>query len=234
MSALLANAALGAEKTAPATNDPAATPLSVCDSITDDRLQLACFDKQANPLNAEHAVCVRMTNDSLRLYCFKHRHRVLLDFQSQLKALGVVQGPGKWEGLTKTSPIDDSLNVSILVKSEHNIESGYNVVWPKLIIRCKENVTNVYVIWNLYLGLDSTKMLTRFDKEPARTSTWSMSTGNKGVFVRGSNIEFIKQMMRHNRLLVRITPYGENPVMATFDIRELAEAIKPLRKACHW
>jgi len=40
--------------------------------------------------------------------------------------------------------------------------------------------------------------------------------------------------MKHDNFLTQITPYGENPVMATFDIQGLKEAIKPLRKACGW
>ena len=85
-----------------------------------------------------------------------------------------------------------------------------------------------------YLGLDETRMLTRLDKQKSKTKLWSISTDNKAVFVRGSDIGFTKELMKHDKLLTQITPYGESPVMATFDIRGLTEAIKPLRKTCHW
>ncbi len=77
-------------------------------------------------------------------------------------------------------------------------------------------------------------MLTRLDKESAVTKAWSISTDNKAVFVSGSNIAFAKQFMEHQSLLAQITPYGESPVMANFDLVGLTDAIKPLRDACKW
>jgi type VI secretion system protein VasI len=73
-------------------------------------------------------------------------------------------------------------------------------------------------------------MLTRFDGEKATTEAWSISTDNKAVFVRGSDITFAKKMMNHKTLLTQITPYGESPVMATFPVAGLSGAIKPLRE----
>ncbi|EIA1333958.1 hypothetical protein K6675_004653 [Vibrio parahaemolyticus] len=43
-----------------------------------------------------------------------------------------------------------------------------------------------------------------------------------------------KNLCSIEQLLTQITPYSESPVMATFDVSGLSEAIKPLRKACHW
>ena len=77
-------------------------------------------------------------------------------------------------------------------------------------------------------------MLIRLDKQKSKTRSWSISTDNKAVFVRGSDISFAKELMKHDKLLTQVTPYGESPVMATFDIRGLTEAIKPLRKTCNW
>ncbi|SOC51452.1 type VI secretion system protein VasI [Chromohalobacter canadensis] len=179
----------------------------------------------------EIAKCAEKESDAARLICY----------DKLAESLGVdepvttsTKGSGEWSVTTRRSLIDDSTNVYLSVQSEETVRSGYNTVRPSLHVRCKENTTNVFLTWNLYLGLDETRMLTRFDKAKATTKTWSISTDNKAVFVRGSDIGFAKRMMRHEKLLTQITPYGESPVVATFKIGGLSEAIKPLRNACHW
>jgi type VI secretion system protein VasI len=181
--------------------------------------------------NKEIAKCAAKGSDAARLICY----------DALAQSLGVEKpktttsrGSGKWSVRTDQSPIDDSLNVSVSVHSEETVRSGYNIVSPSLFVRCAEKRTNVFLNWGLYLGLDSTRMLTRFDETPATTNTWSISTDNKAVFVRGSDIAFAKKMMNHDKLLIQISPYGESPVMATFNISGLSEAIKPLREACSW
>lgn len=179
----------------------------------------------------EIAKCAANSADAVRLVCY----------DAIAKSLGVDKpasktemGSGKWSVRSETSPIDDSVNVVLSVRSEESVRSEYDTVRPSLFIRCSENKTNVFLNWDLYLGLDSTRMLVRFDSEEANTDTWTISTSNKAVFLRGSDINFAKKMMGHEKLLTQITPYGKSPVMATFPISGLSEAIKPLREACSW
>jgi type VI secretion system protein VasI len=40
--------------------------------------------------------------------------------------------------------------------------------------------------------------------------------------------------VRADRLLAQVTPYGSNPLLATFDTTGLTEAIKPVQQACNW
>lgn len=188
----------------------------------------------ANVYSAEKeeiAKCAAQKSSAERLLCF----------DALAKAMGVdkpvtieTTGNGKWLVSTKKSPINDSTNVVLYLSAEESIRSGYNTVTPSLFIRCSEGKTNAYISWDLYLGLESTMMLTRLDKESAVTKAWSISTDNKAVFVSGSNVAFAKQLMEHQSLLAQITPYGESPVMANFDLVGLTDAIKPLRDACKW
>ena len=179
----------------------------------------------------EIAKCAAQNAPAERLSCF----------DTLAKSLGVDKpettvkaGKGKWVVRTKKSPIDDSINVMLAVRAEREVRSGYRTATPTLVIRCSEGKTNVYITWSLYLGIGTTEMLTRLDKEAATTDTWDISTDDKAVFVRGSDIGFAKKLMRHHTLLAQITPYSESPVMATFEVGGLSEAIKPLREACKW
>lgn len=141
---------------------------------------------------------------------------------------------GVWTVRTKKSAIDDSTNVYLSVNSTNSVHSGYDSAQPSLNIRCAQGQTSVYIDWGLYLGIDDTYMLSRLDKEPATTKSWSISTDNKAVFAPGNEAAFAKELMSHKQLIARITPYGEDPVMATFPLGSLTHAIEPLRKACHW
>ena len=141
---------------------------------------------------------------------------------------------GKWILDKEISQIDDSVNVTLYLQSEDSIQTQFKqTVKPSLILRCSENKTNTYINWDIFLGIDSTQILLRLDKNKATNERWSISTNNKAVFAN-KDIPFIKNLMKHNKLLAQITPYGESPVMTTFDIRGLKDMIKPLRKACGW
>ncbi len=176
------------------------------------------------------AKCAANNSDASRLICY----------DNLAKSLGVSgpktrieKGAGSWSVRVDKSPIDDSENVYMRVDSDNEIGSGYRTKRPSLHIRCAENKTNVFVTWGMYLGLNSTRMLTRFDDKKATTSSWYISTDNKAVFAK-SDIPLAKSMMKYSKVLMQITPHSESPVMATFDISGLTEAIKPLRKSCNW
>lgn len=179
----------------------------------------------------EIAKCAAKDSDAARLVCYDTLARSL---GVEKPKSSISHGVGKWNTRVDRSPIDDSENVYLTVEAEEIVHSGYKTVKPTLYVRCSEKKTNVFITWDLYLGLESTQMLSRFDTAKATTGTWSISTDNTAVFAQGSDIAFAKKMMGHEKLLTQITPYGESPVMATFKIAGLTDAIKPLRKACGW
>lgn len=179
--------------------------MAVCSIISDDALRLMCFDELSNKLGIAKPIIETST------------------------------GNGKWEVRKEQSQIDDSTNVWVSLGAENSVYSSYKVALPKLYIRCNENKTTLFITYgDLFLGSDSIDVLTRFDKKKATTNVWIMSTDHSAIFVRGHNITFIKKLMKHDKLLVQLTPYGDSPIMTTFDIRGLKEAIKPLRKNCGW
>ncbi len=175
--------------------------------------------------------CAKIKGEALRLICYDELAKMLGVDKPKTT---IKEAKGKWRVQEGKSLIDDSINVYLTLVADDSVKSGYNTVTPILFVRCAENKTDVYLAWDLFLGTDETRMLTRFDDEKAEKNTWSISTDHKAAFFRGSDVDFAKTLMKHEKLLVQITPYGENPVMATFEIRGLSDAIKPLRAACHW
>jgi type VI secretion system protein VasI len=144
-------------------------------------------------------------------------------------------GNGAWSVNAETSPIDDSTNVDLSLASTSTIDGQFgSAAQPYLYVRCKERKTEVFVVWDVYLGIGETDVLNRLDDSPARTLEWSISTDYKATFYPGNDIAFARELQKHERLLLRVTPYGEKPVTATFDLAGLENAIEPLKKACRW
>lgn len=174
--------------------------------------------------------CQSEANTDARLACYDK----ILPPKAAEEAKPVV-GIGKWQVSTKTSPVDDSENVFVSLSANDSFRSNFGEsITPDLYITCREKKTELFINWDTYLGLNETQMLSRLDKQKAKTKTWDISSDTKAVFYRGNVIEFIKSLSQANVMFTQITPYNESPVSATFDLAGLSEALKPLQKACGW
>jgi len=177
------------------------------------------------------AICAEKDTDATRLICYDTLAKKL-KVDKPKKSISV--GKGKWIVSEETSAIDDSKKVILSLTAENSVGNGYKTNTPTMILRCSENKTNAYINIGIFLGLTSTKVLSRLDTKKATTRRWSISTDNKAIFAPSSNVKYIKSIMNHDKLLIQLTPYNESPIMTTFDLRGLKEAVKPLKKACHW
>lgn len=178
------------------------------------------------------ARCAALPADGARLICYDQLAKAMgLEGGKRVQNTA---GAGRWTVRSETSPINDTKNVYLQLEADTTIRSMWGQTTPTLIARCKENTTEVFVTWNVFLGTDSTEVLERFGSEPARTREWTLSTDNKATFHPGSDTEFLKTMLKHDKLLLQVTPYSESPVMISFDLRGLASVLPELQAACHW
>lgn len=184
----------------------------------------------ADDLEGKLLDCMSVSEDSGRLECFESLTQNAYSTISTVSS----EGNSKWRVTKKSSPIDDSVNVFMHLSANEMIKGRYgDKIAPSIIIRCKENETEMYITWDMYLGIGDVEVIYRFDKETAQTADWSVSTTREASFVN-KPISFIKSMIDKDSLLLRVTPYGESPVTATFPISGLKEAIVPLQESCKW
>ncbi len=145
----------------------------------------------------------------------------------------VVRG---WEKLESASRMDGSPSVILVLDSDDEVPAGYGVMTrPSLLIRCRENVTSLYISANWFLS-DNVPVTYRLDKEKPVSQSWPGSTDRKAVGLWSGDraIPFIKSLLGRETLLVRVTPFREAPKEMAFNIVGTETAIEPLRKACKW
>jgi len=163
---------------------------------------------------------------------------------SDLQSLGSQKSEryfDKWTLSTGVSPIDDSPSVYLQVDANEKVKGWINDdVRPSLGLRCEENQTNAYINLKTRPDVDygsyggkSVRLRLRFDKTPAYSEKFVLSTDGEAVFFRDP-IATIKKMMNHEELLIEFLPSGGSPQTTAFNIRGLTKEIGPLQKACHW
>ncbi|MDS0888733.1 type VI secretion system-associated protein TagO [Raoultella ornithinolytica] len=176
------------------------------------------------------AKCQAEENGTKRLGCYD-----LLLPPNEIQNPEEKSDAGKWQVSTVESDIDDSTNVFAMLTADLPISSNFGrTSTPVLFITCREKKTELFINWDVYLGLGETSMLHRLDKQKAVTKVWDISGNTKAVFYRGRTIDFIKSLEKSGKMLAQITPYNENSATTTFDLKGLSEAIKPLQKSCGW
>ena len=176
------------------------------------------------------AKCQAEENGTKRLGCYD-----LLLPPNEIQSPEEKSDTGKWQVSTVESDIDDSTNVFAMLTADLPISSNFGrTSTPVLFITCREKKTELFINWDVYLGLGETSMLHRLDKQKAVTKVWDISGNTKAVFYRGRTIDFIKSLEKSGKMLAQITPYNENSATTTFDLKGLSEAIKPLQKSCGW
>ena len=199
--------------------------------ISPNTLAIA-VDHSASSLNE----CQSLKDDSKRLQCFDSLPKSTDNQEPDGLQEGLPEGDvGEWSINKVQSKIDDSWNVFVSLNSTDTIRTRFGEqVYPSLNAMCREGKTYIYVDWGQFLGTNEIPMIQRIDSEKATQKTMLLSTDSKSVFYQGNAITFAKKLMDSKKVFLRVTPYGENSVDATFNLAGLSEAIKPLRHECKW
>lgn len=184
-------------------------------------------------LEKEIDSCKSLTDSTQRLACYDKI------FEKKTESSIDKNAMGKWFVQQGVSPVDDSKSVTIRLNADRPINARYNLITPHLYIRCKENVTELYIDFDTFLRSNDLTPITRIDSEKAVSNRrWNISNDHKAIFYPSTRskktTDFIKDLIGKNKLFIQVTPYGESAVNTTFTLTGLDEAIKPLRETCGW
>ncbi len=147
---------------------------------------------------------------------------------------------GNWIISDKKNIMDGSHNVSLMLKG-NPIATEWGEKHPELILRCVNNTTDVMVAWPYFMGSKGQDGRIKFDDENPKTDQWWIpSTTGTTLFYAphpvygGDPKSLLQAMIKHQKVVIESTPYDRIPTQVIFNIKGLKNAIKPLRKACHW
>jgi type VI secretion system protein VasI len=192
-----------------------------CTAVPDDTQRLACYDAAAAASEASRVARVSEAAAAVRLD---------------------VPVVAKWRVRKEKSAMIDTTDIFMEVSSEgSHVCRAYGNAPSKIyfMARCMENTTSVIVYGDCHVasGFQGYGEVTyRIDDEEARDEAFEASTDNSalGLWSGGRAIPFLKDLLDKDQIIVRFTPFNMSPVEATFNIRGIADAIKPLREACSW
>lgn len=183
--------------------------------------------------NDDIAACATVEDDAERLSCYDGLAAEILTL-SPTKAGLAING---WSVTQEASLIEKGQNVFMSVDANETIPDGSGGrERPTLWIRCKDGTTSIYVVWDIFLGIDRTSMLHQIDSDTAQGDIWEISRNYKSVgkWSARKSVPFIKSLFGGSKLLTEIVPHDEQAIQVTFDIAGLENAIQPLRQACEW
>ena len=143
-----------------------------------------------------------------------------------------VRGVGLWEVSTDLSKIDDSTSVTALLTASQPIGAGYKQAIPTAVARCKEGDLDFYIVWGMFIGSSKHPVTMRLDSDDAGIENWSVSTDHKATFYSGNVNVLFEALTKAKKLVVRTTPYGESPVITSFDISGFSNVHPAILKAC--
>lgn len=176
-------------------------------------------------LKREIAAIAAMRNDLQRLAAF----------DAFAAKLGLAPGSqattsvaGKWSVSREVSPVDDSVTVTAHLQADSPAPSRRGRDGPAMILRYKEGKVDAYVVFDTFLGSESTTATVRFGKDPAVEQRWWISTDHKAAFVMGDALEFMRKLEQSDTFLIRVTPYSESPVTVSFSTAGVSKVVEAI------
>ena len=124
----------------------------------------------------------------------------------------------KWVLDESVSPIDDTPIYVLSCLSKENVSAIRKDKQAMLVVRHKEGKNEVYISWPRFLSTKEMPVTVRFDADESVTEKWQCGTDHKSVFSPFPFDDFYDLLKASEKLVVRLTPYGESPEIATFDL----------------
>ena len=200
--------------------------------------QISETDAISDALNKGIAECAANSGDLDRLECYDQLARSLGLDRPQPEPVDTV-GTGKWSVRKDVNPIDDTTKVIASITADSGTSRWGNTI--NLVARCQSNQTEVYAVWHDYVGDDSNDVYSdwkyvtvRIGDASAKRQKWGVSTDKKATFAPDWAGDLLKEMADEQRLILQLTPYGESPITAVFDINGARAAFSPIAETCDW
>lgn len=228
-------------------NIAAAGGPAACQGIQSASVRLDCHDQA----RGASATCKAISSDEERLACYEQDFPKL----SPLEALRRDRGSSSanasgrlprsdqgWRLTSRKSAFTDQRDYFLTQESNLSVTCGFARESQRLTlhIRCMEDTTAVFISSHCHLASGHGgygRVDLRVDSGAAFHRNMDASTSNDslGLWRGRQAIPLIRNhLLGGSELTVRFTPFGENPLTAKFNLRDLDKMIAPLRASCGW
>ena len=143
-----------------------------------------------------------------------------------------------WKLETSIFP-DESRRICLSLKADAPIFIDTKPFTPTLVLRCKDDKTQVYIITGLASFIDQEPYgilsLISFDNGVRRKYVFTKSISGQAIFAP-KPISLIRKMLKKKTMKVQFTSPQSLLTVVTFDVNgdDLKKAIAELQKNCHW
>jgi hypothetical protein len=124
----------------------------------------------------------------------------------------------KWVLDESISPIDDTPIYVLSCLSKENVSAIIKDKQAALVVRHQEGKNEIYIDWPRFLSTKEIPVTVRFDSDESVTEKWQCGTDHKSVFSPFPFEDFYDLLKTSKKLVVRLTPHGKSPEIATFDL----------------
>lgn len=172
--------------------------------------------------------CTAMSSATERLACFDDAASANAVQASETRSAS----HGVWMVRKEVSKLDDSTTVTAYTPALVPIPSRFGgSVTPELYVRCMEGTFSIFVNFAQYIGIGKTMVTYRVNKSNPHVQEWLISSNHEAAFAPAPRF-LSKYIADGSRLLVQITPFGENSVLAEFDLSGSAAAVAEALDVC--
>lgn len=149
---------------------------------------------------------------------------------------------GAWRTSSREDPVTGRTRHSAVLMASNRTEGIVSQpVTSRLVVRCQDNKTEVYLDWETYLGgnsgdfRDNRQIVTlRIGDGDPFTVRANVSTDNEATFFPSPIPSILKPAANADTLAARTTPYNESPQTAVFNLTGMRAALSDLAAACNW
>ena len=182
------------------------------------------------PAVAAPSECRSIAEDSQRLACYDRAFP---------RAGQTAAGP--WSTRSAPSLLAGKTNQTVSRDSQEEFKC--RLTRPRrmaLKVMCRDNVTSIAFETGCYMTSSEYRSYgyVTYRLDTANTRIAHMVAGpdnhSLGFWSGDAAIPFIRELLGKKRIEVKMTPYAEDPIAASFDLSGMEDAIKPVRKECGW
>lgn len=148
---------------------------------------------------------------------------------------------GNWVPHSEIDAMTDAAVISIELASESVLPPylGQPRQPAHLAVWCDNNTTSVTLMLGGWFVSDASEFGIvdyRIDGGEPKTIKMEADQTNVMLMIYGGkrSIPFVKSLLGNENLLVRATPFREQPIDMKFALTGIDDAVKPIREACTW